>query len=51
MNEKKREDMVGVLVIHVPLYSHSIDILEVQTVFLEEYYKKRISNSHLWEGN
>ena len=47
IRRKKREDMVGVLVIHVPLYSHSIDILEVQTVFLEEYYKKRISNSHL----
>ena len=30
MNEKK--NMVGVLVIHVPLYSHPIDILEAQTV-------------------
>ena len=51
MNEKK-EDMVGVLVIRVPLCSHPIDILGgAQTVFLEEDCKKRISISHLLEGN
>jgi len=26
MNEKKREDIIGMLVIRVPLRSHSIDI-------------------------
>ena len=51
MNEKKREDIVGVLVIRVPLCSHPINILGVQTVFLEKDYKKRISISHLLEGN
>ena len=51
MNEKKREDMVDVLVIRVPLCSHSIDILGAQMVFLEEVCKKRISISHLLEGN
>ena len=50
MNEK-REDMVGVLVTLVPLCSHPIDILGAQTVFLEENCKKRISISHLLEGN
>ena len=30
--KKKREDMVGVLVIRVPLCSHPIDILGAQTV-------------------
>ena len=51
MNEKKREDMIGMLVIRVPLCSHPIDILGAQTVFLEEDYKKRISIYHLLEGN
>ena len=48
---KKREDMVGVLVICVPLYSYPIDILGTRTVFLEEDCKKIISISHLLEGN
>ena len=39
--------MVGVLIIRVPLCSHSIDILGVQMVFLEEDSKKRILISHL----
>jgi len=43
--------MVGVLVIRVSLYSHPIDILGAQTVFLEEDCKKIISISHLLEGN
>jgi len=43
--------MIGVLVIRVPLCSHPIDVLRVQTVFLEEESKKRISISHLLEGN
>ena len=51
MNEKKRENMISVLVIRVPLCSHPIDILGSQTVFLEEDCKKRISISHLLEGN
>ena len=52
MNEKKREDMIDVLVIRVPLCSHHlIDILGAQTVFLEEDCKKRISISHFLEGN
>jgi len=50
--KKKREDMVGVLVIHVvPLCSHLIDILGAQTMFLEEDGKKKISISHILEGN
>jgi len=49
---KKRENMVGVLVIRVPpLCSHSIDILGARTVFIEEECKKRISISHFLEGN
>ena len=48
---KKREDMVGVLVTRVPLCSHLIDILGAQTVFLEKDCKKRMSISHLLEGN
>ena len=32
---KKREYMIGVLVIRVPLCSHPIDILENQTVIRE----------------
>ena len=54
MNEKKRKDMVGVLVIRVLLCSHPIDILGAQTVFLDlkEYEcKKRISISHILEWN
>jgi len=35
----------------VPLYSYLIDILGAQTVFLKEDCKKRISISHLLEGN
>jgi len=46
MNEKKRENMVGVLVICVPLCSHPIDILGVHAVFLREHRKQRISISH-----
>ena len=45
MNEK-RENMIGVLVIRVPLCSHPIDISGTE-VFLEEDYKKRISISHI----
>jgi len=48
---KKKEDMVGVLVIRVSLSSHPIDILGVKAVFLEEDCKKRISISYLLEGN
>ena len=48
---KKRKDMIGVLVIRVPLCSHSIDILRTQTVFLEENCNKRISIFHLLKGN
>jgi len=43
MNEKK-EYMIDVLIIRVPLCSHLI-------VFLEEDCKKKISISHLLEGN
>jgi len=50
-NEWKKEDMVGVLVIRVPLHSHPIDVLRAQTLFLEEDCKKRISISHLLEEN
>ena len=49
MNEKK-EDMVSVLVIRVPLCSHPIDILEAQKVFLEKD-RKIISIFHLLEEN
>jgi len=35
MNEK-RENIVGVLAIHIPVCSHPIDILGVLTVFLKE---------------
>ena len=44
---KKREDIIGGLVIRVSLCSHPIDILGSQTVFLEEDCKKRISISYL----
>ena len=43
--------MIGVLVRRVPLYLHPIDILGVRTVCLEKDSKKRISISHLVEGN
>jgi len=33
---KKRENMIGVLVIRVSLCSYPIDILGVENVFLEE---------------
>ena len=48
---KKREDMIGMLIIRVTLCSYPIDILGAQTVFVEEDCKKIISISHLWEGN
>jgi len=48
---KKREDMIGVLIIRVHLRSHSIDVARAQTVFLEKECKKRISISHFLEGN
>jgi len=51
MNEKKRKDMIGVLIIHVLLRSHPIDVPWGQMVFFEEDSKKRISISHLLEGN
>ena len=51
MNEKKRKKMVGVLVMRIPQCSHPINILGAQTVFLEKDCKKRISISHLLEGN
>ena len=40
MNEKKREDMIGLLIIRLPLCSDSM-------MFFEEAYKKKISISHL----
>jgi len=43
--------MIGVLVIRVPLHSDPIDISQSHAVFLEEDCKKRISISHLLEGN
>ena len=50
--KKKRENMVGVLMIHVSECLHPINILRVQTVvFLEEDCTKRNSISHLLEGN
>jgi len=42
--------MIDVLVIRILLCSHPIDILGVE-VFLEEECKKRISISHILEGN
>ena len=52
MNEKKKKRyMIGVLVIRVPLRSDPIDVPQSHTVFLEEDCKKRISISHLLEGN
>ena len=49
--KKKRKDMIDVLVIGVPLRSDPIDVPQSHTVFLEEDFKKRISISHLLEGN
>ena len=37
--------MIGVLVIRIPLHSHSIDVPRAQTVSLEEDCKKKISIS------
>jgi len=49
---KKREDIIGVLVIRaVPLCSYPINILGVQTMFLEEDDKKKISISHNLKEN
>ena len=48
---KKRKDMIGVLVIRVPLRSDPIDVPQSHTVFLEEDCKKRILVSHLLERN
>jgi len=48
---KKKRRYGCVLVIRVPLCLHPIDILGAQTVFIEEDCKKRISISHLLEGN
>ena len=47
MNEK-REEMIGVLVRRVPLYLHPINMLEAQTMCLDEDGKKRISISHFF---
>ena len=41
MNAKRREYMVGVLVIRVPLCPHPIDVSRAQTVFLEEEGHRR----------
>ena len=43
--------MIGVLVIHVPLRSESIEIAQSHTIFLEEDFEKRISNSHILKEN
>ena len=48
---KKRKDMIGVLVISILLRSHLIDVPRAHTVFLEEDCKKKISISHILEGN
>jgi len=48
---KKEEDMIGVLVIRVPLHSHPVYVPRAQTVFLEEDSKKWISISHLLKEN
>ena len=45
MNDKKREDMVGVLVIRVPLYSHSINILEAEGVSWIRPYEENFNFS------
>ena len=38
--KKKREDMIGVLVICVPLCSHSIDILGAEMCFLKKTVRR-----------
>jgi len=38
MSIKTRKDMIGVLVIRIPLHSHSINVLRAQTVFIQEKY-------------
>ena len=40
--------MIGVLVIRVPLRSHSIDVPRAHKVFFEEDDKKKILISHLF---
>jgi len=54
MNVKRREDMVGELVIHFPLCPHLIDVPRAQTVFLEEEDHRRegrvpSSRKRFWE--
>ena len=44
-DEKERKDMIGVLVIRVPLRSYPIDSTRSDGVFLEKNDKKRISIS------
>jgi len=51
MNEKKRKDMISVLVIRVLLCSDSIDVPQSHMVFLEEDCKKKILIFHLLEVN
>jgi len=51
MKEKERKDMIVLLVMRVPLCSDPIDIPQSHTLFLGEDFKKRISISHLLEGN
>ena len=51
MNEKKRIDMMSVLVIRVLLCSDSIDVPQSHMVFLEEDCKKKILIFHLLEVN
>ena len=48
---KNRKDIIGVLVIRVPLCSDPIDVPQSHRVFLEEDCKKGISISHILEGN
>ena len=43
--------MIGVLVIRVSLRLDPIDVPQSYAVFLEEDFKKRISISHILEGN
>ena len=48
MNEIKRKNMIGVLVIHVFLYTNLIDMLAA--ILSKEDRKKRISIFHLLKG-
>ena len=50
MNEKKRYDWCASYTCF-STFSGPIDVPQSQTVFLEEDGKKRISISHLLEGN